>query len=78
MPMLSEWKTAPPDAVLIVDGAYLLGGLKGIWHYVLYVDAQNAEADDDYLTSATPFFSATAVIDTSEPELPKRVLSDSC
>ncbi|MFC4243061.1 hypothetical protein ACFOYW_06725 [Gryllotalpicola reticulitermitis] len=77
-PALSEWKTAPADAVLIVDGAYLLGGLKGIWHYLLYVDAQQAEPDDEYLTRATPFFSATAVIDTTVPEAPKRVLSDSC
>lgn len=78
MPALSEWKTAPADAVLIVDGAYLLGSLKGIWHYVLYVDAQQAQADDEYLASATPYFSASAVIDTTQPELPKRVLSDSC
>jgi len=77
-PVLSEWKTAPADAVLIVDGAYLLGGLKGIWHYLLYVDAQQAEPDDDYLTRATPFFSATAVIDTTDPDVPKRILSDSC
>ena len=78
VPTLSEWKTAPADAVLIVDGAYLLGSLKGIWHFLVYVDAQQAEADDDYLGSATPFFSASAVIDTSSPEAPKRVLSDSC
>lgn len=78
VPALSEWKTAPADAVLIVDGAYLLGSLAGIWHYLLYVDAQHAEADDEYLARATPFFSATAVIDTTDPEAPKRILSDSC
>lgn len=77
-PVLSEWKTAPPDAVLIVDGAYLLGRLKGIWHFVLYVDAQQAEADDEYLTSATPFFSASAVVETTDPVVPRRILSDSC
>ncbi|GAA4180975.1 hypothetical protein [Gryllotalpicola koreensis] len=78
VPALSEWKTAPADAVLIVDGAYLLGSLKGIWHFLVYVDAQQAQPDDDYLASTTPFFSASAVVDTSAPETPKRVLSDSC
>jgi uridine kinase len=78
VPALSEWKTAPADAVLIVDGAYLLGSLKGIWHFLIYVDAQQAQADEAYLAAETPFFSASAVIDTSTPELPKRVLSDSC
>ncbi|GAA4183707.1 hypothetical protein GCM10022288_03440 [Gryllotalpicola kribbensis] len=78
VPALSEWKTAPADAVLIVDGAYLLGSLKGIWHFLIYVDAQQAQADEAYLAAETPFFLASAVIDTSTPELPKRVLSDSC
>jgi uridine kinase len=78
VPALSEWKTAPADAVLIVDGAYLLGSLKGIWHFLVYVDAQQAQSDSDYLAAETPFFSASAVIDTSDPETPKRVLSDSC
>jgi uridine kinase len=78
VPALSEWKTAPADAVLIVDGAYLLGGLKGIWHFLLYVDARAAQPDDAYLVSETPFFQASAVIDNSDVETPKRVLSDSC
>jgi uridine kinase len=78
VPALSEWKTAPADAVLIVDGAYLLGSLTGIWHFLVYVDAREAQPDDDYLARETPFFSASAVIDTSTPEAPKRVLSDSC
>lgn len=78
VPALSEWKTAPADAVLIIDGAYLLGSLAGIWHFLVYVDAQQAQPDEDYLAAATPFFSASAVIDTSNAELPKRVLSDSC
>jgi uridine kinase len=79
VPALSEWRTAPADAVLIVDGAYLLGSsLKGIWHFLIYVDAQQAEGDQAYLAETSPFFSASAVIDTSNPELPKRVLSDSC
>ncbi|WP_022881741.1 nucleoside/nucleotide kinase family protein [Gryllotalpicola ginsengisoli] len=77
-PVISEWKTAPADAVLLVDGAYLLGGLKGIWHYTVYVDAQGAQADEQYLADASPFFSASAVVDTSDPKAPKRILSDSC
>jgi len=78
VPALSEWKTAPADAVLIVDGAYLLGSLKGIWHFLIYVDAQQAQPDEAYLANETPFFAASAVVDTSNPEAPKRVLSDSC
>jgi uridine kinase len=78
VPALSEWKTAPADAVLIVNGAYLLGSLKGVWHFLVYVDAEQARADDAYLASATPFFSASAVVDASTPETPKRILSDSC
>ncbi|MCL2515465.1 MAG: hypothetical protein FWD85_09120 [Microbacteriaceae bacterium] len=78
LPALSEWKTGPADAVLIVDGAYLLGRLSGIWHFLVYVDAQQAEGDQAYLAETSPFFAAGAVVDTSNPELPKRVLSDSC
>lgn len=70
--------TAPADAVLVVDGAYLLDSLKGIWHYVLYVDAAQAAADDAYLARATPFLTATAVLDVTDPDTPTRVLSDSC
>lgn len=69
---------APTDAVLVVDGAYLLDSLKGIWHFVLYVDAAQAVADDAYLARATPFLTATAVLDMTDPDAPTRVLSDSC
>ncbi|GAB3398007.1 hypothetical protein GCM10027568_34460 [Humibacter soli] len=76
-PQASE-ATAPADAVLVVDGAYLLDSLKGIWHYVLYVDAAQATADDAYLARATPFLTAAAVLDVTDPDAPTRVLSDSC
>ncbi|HEY0249775.1 MAG TPA: hypothetical protein VGC45_16100 [Gryllotalpicola sp.] len=78
VPALSEWKTAPADAVLVVDGAYLLGSLRGIWHFLLYVDAQGAQPDEEYLVRENPFFSASAVMDTTIPEAPRRILSDSC
>lgn len=40
VPFEAEWTTAPADAVLIVDGHFLQGeALRGIWHYVLWLDA---------------------------------------
>lgn len=77
--VISEWKTAPADAVLIVDGSFLLAErLRGIWHFSIYVDARGARPDDGYLAEVSPFFTASAVVDTSDPERPRRIFSDSC
>lgn len=69
---------AAPDAVLVVTGQFLLvERLRGIWHFSLYVDSQHAATDAAYLADASPFFTASLVVDTSGP-VPKRVFSDSC
>jgi uridine kinase len=45
-PFVAEWTTAGPDAVLIVDGSYLnRPELRGVWHAVVWLDAQTAERD---------------------------------
>ena len=38
-PVVSEWVTAPRDAVLIVDGIFLLRpALRGLWHWSVWLD----------------------------------------
>lgn len=69
---------AAPDAVLVVTGPFLLAErLRGIWHFSVYVDSRHAETDEAYLLEASPFFTASVVLDSSGPEL-RRVFSDSC
>lgn len=39
-----DWRTAGPDAVLIVDGVFLLRpAFRGRWHFVLRLEASDAE-----------------------------------
>ncbi|KQR64628.1 hypothetical protein [Frigoribacterium sp. Leaf172] len=70
-PVESSWVTGPADAVLLVDGSDLSrAGLAGIWHYRVWVSAD----DDRPAARAT----ASAVIDGTDPEHPRRRFDDAC
>ncbi|GAA0959864.1 hypothetical protein FFA01_29340 [Frigoribacterium faeni] len=70
-PVESAWVTGPADALLLVDGAQLSRpGLSGLWHYRVWV------TDDDARVDARA--KASAVVDNSDPEHPRRRFDDAC
>jgi uridine kinase len=85
-----KWMSAGPDAVLVVDGVFLLRQeLAGLWNYSIWLStpllesevaelARDAAADDAYLRDANPSEKATTIIDNQDPEHPRRVFADSC
>ncbi|WP_285063595.1 hypothetical protein [Frigoribacterium sp. ME-P-080] len=67
----SAWVTGPADAVLLVDGTDLARpGLAGLWHYRVWVTA-----DDSRLDARAR---ASAVVDNSDREHPRRRFDDAC
>jgi uridine kinase len=85
-PIEPVWRTAPADAVLVVAGPFLARPeLRGTFNYTIFLEtparSQNValdEALDRYTAEAQPRFSATAIVDTTDPERPRRVFADSC
>ncbi len=99
VPIEMAWQTAPQDATLIVDGAFLnRPELRGLWNYSIWLDADDEAASARlfqldgaagqsprypggqklYLAEANPRTRATAIVDNSDPEHPRRVFADSC
>jgi uridine kinase len=84
------WLTGPADAVLIVDGVFLnRPELRGLWNYSVWLDsgdlaprpeesAREAGARALYAAESRPRTTATAIIDNSDVEHPRRVFADSC
>ncbi|MBF4634322.1 hypothetical protein ITJ38_07910 [Agreia pratensis] len=80
------WRTAPADAVLVVTGPFLARPeLRGTFNYTIFLDtparphpAALDEALDRYTAEAGPRFAATAIVDTTDPDRPRRVFADSC
>jgi len=75
----------PDDAVLIVDGRFLLSPrLRGAWHFRIWLEGDGvlSEADDEqqlrYVSDREPRATAEAAYDVSVPERPVRIYSDSC
>lgn len=77
-----KWKSAGPDALLLVDGAFLnRPELAGIWNYSIWLETPpvtGSEADAVYLAAVTPSLIATAIYDNSNPAHPQRIFADSC
>jgi hypothetical protein len=70
----AEWVTGPADAILVVDGA--LAGrerLAGLWNYAVWiVGSDSADRSSESRTRAT------AIIDNTDPEHPRRLFDDAC
>jgi uridine kinase len=85
-----KWMSAGFDAVLVVDGVFLLRQeLRGLWNYSIWLStpllesedpeiARDAAADAAYLAEANPSEKATTILDNQDPEHPRRVFADSC
>ncbi len=80
-PIEPKWITAKADALLLVDGASLQAAeLRGLWHYAVWIEpsgAANAELAT-YIKQVKPRALASAIIDASDPERPRRLFADSC
>lgn len=81
-----RWITAAADAVLILAGPPLaVPELRGLFNYLIFLEApigdQPAEiqaAWDRYVLAAEPRFAASAIVDTTLTDSPRRVLADFC
>ncbi len=80
IPVEMAWRSGPQDATLIVDGIFLgRPELSGLWNWRIWleVSAEIADARLDaaqslYLADADPRATATAIIDTTDPDRPMR------
>lgn len=69
-----EWVTGPADAVLVVDGA--LAGqerLAGLWNFAVWIVGGDI-ADRSHESRGR----ASAIIDNTDPEHPRRLFDDAC
>jgi uridine kinase len=87
-PLEPHWTTAPRDAVLIVDGPFLLrSDLRGAWNWSVWLEVfANPDAADSplraaqqrYLREARPRTTAAAIVENTDPARPVRVFGDFC
>lgn len=75
-PIEPKWNTAKADALLIVDGASLqTAEFGGLWHYSIWLEAAGEPGTElaAYIKQVKPRALATAIVDASDPERPRRV-----
>lgn len=74
----------PADAILVVDGARVNGAdLAGLWNFSVWLDGGSVEAaatpeQERYSREVTPRRIATAIVDNTDEEHPRRRFADSC
>lgn len=75
----------PPDAMLIVDGRFLLRPeLRAIWHFTVWLEGNvrltddSLEAQSRYTRDSAPRDTAHAIFNITKAEAPVRVWADSC
>ena len=79
-----KWLTGPADAMLVLDGPYLnRPELRGLWNASVWLDGP-AEADP-VLAAAQALYAktkprdqATIVVDDTDPDSPRQILTDAC
>jgi len=80
-PIEPKWITAKADALLIVDGASLQAAeLRGLWHYSIWLES-GLEPDTEmasYIKQVKPRALASAIVDASDQDRPRRLFADSC
>ncbi|WP_187977252.1 hypothetical protein [Mycetocola sp. JXN-3] len=80
-----DTNVAPEDAVLVVDGAFLLRPeLRGSWNVRLWLEGDQTLSEPEfearrlYVRDQSPRESATLMYDVSDPAIPRPVWGDSC
>jgi uridine kinase len=79
-PIEQKWMSAKPDSILIVDGEFLQQPrLRGLWNYSIWLEApvEPSAVQARYLKSK-PSALASAIIDNTDRDAPRRVHADSC
>jgi hypothetical protein len=81
----SDVADIPADAMLIVDGRFLLRPeLRGVWHFGVWLEGdlhlsdESVEAQIRYTRDNGPRGAADAIFDVTKVEAPIRVWADSC
>ena len=74
------WHTAPPDAILVIDGEFAnRSELHDLWSFSMLLEsAATNPADRIYLDEVGPRTLVNALIDNTDESLPRRVFTDSC
>ncbi|WP_136708752.1 hypothetical protein [Agromyces sp. H66] len=75
-----KWITGPADAILVIDGRFLLRSrLSDLWDVRIALDGEPTDPADVLAYAETdPRLVASAVVDDRDPEHPKRRYFDSC
>jgi uridine kinase len=75
-----KWLTGPTDAILVLDGRFVLRErLSDLWDYRIALDGEPEDAADVLAyAERDPRLEATAVVDDRDPEHPRRRFLDSC
>jgi uridine kinase len=80
----SEVGTDASDAILVVDGARINEqALAGLWNFSLWLDGGSSAAAEEpeqarYIREVSPRRIATAIVDNTDEEHPRRRFADSC
>jgi hypothetical protein len=84
--VVTPFRTASPEGVLVIDGPGLLGEtLRGFWNFSVWIE-HDPERDADWSFVATgrkdplgaPREVASVLFDDADPERPRRLFADSC
>lgn len=84
--VVTPFRSAAPDAVLVVDGPGLLEAeLRGFWNFSVWIE-HDPERDADWSFVATgrkdplgaPREVASVLFDDADPDRPRRLFADSC
>lgn len=79
LPVEPRWSSGPKDAMLIIAGENLQNpDLRGQWNYSIWLDDGKTDPKSAYVKKAKPATTATAIIEVSDPDHPRRVFADSC
>lgn len=75
-----KWLTGPSDAILVIDGRFVLRPrLTDLWDFRIALDGEPEDpADVLAYAESDPRLVASAVVDNSDPEHPRRRFFDSC
>ena len=80
-PIEPKWMTAKPDAILLVDGGFLQSPeLRGLWHFTVWLETPTDPTKEQasYVKRLKPRTAATAIVDNTDFDHPRRVFADSC
>lgn len=80
-----KWLTGPADALLVLDGPFLgRPELRGLWNASIWLDGP-APDSDPVMAAAQALYEktksrdqATIVVDVTDPDSPRQILTDAC